>query len=68
MALQLPEEPGRWQGQHRAQKRWLLGLEFKMFVNASMRIPCQLVRMGRRLLAWNPHLPLFFRVAEQLRC
>jgi hypothetical protein len=37
-----------------------------------MRIPCQLVRTGRRLvyrrLAWNPRLPLFFRVVEQLRC
>ena len=71
-ALQLPEEPGRWQAQHRTQKRWLLGLEFKTFVNAFMRIPCQLVRTGRRLvyrlLAWNPHLPIFFRVVEQLRC
>lgn len=71
-ALQLPEVPGRWQEQHRTQKRWLLGLEFKTFVNAFMRIPCQLVRTGRRLvyrlLAWNPHLPIFFRVVEQLRC
>ncbi|MBL8798581.1 MAG: hypothetical protein JNM56_32090 [Planctomycetia bacterium] len=71
-ALRLPEEPGRWQEQHRAQKRWLLGLEFKTFVNAFMRIPCQLVRIGRRLvyrlLAWNPHLPVLFRVVEQLRC
>ncbi len=71
-ALQLPETPGRWQAQHRAEKRWLLGLEFKTFVNTFVRIPCQLVRTGRRLvyrlLAWNPHLPIFFRVVEQLRC
>lgn len=71
-ALHLPEEPGRWQKQHRAEKRWLLGLEFKTFVQAFMRIPYPQVRTGRRLayrlLAWNPHLPVFFRVVEQLRC
>jgi hypothetical protein len=71
-ALLLPETPGRWQEQHRAQKRWVLRLEFKTFVNAFVRIPCQLVRTGRRLvyrlLAWNPHLPIFFRLVDRLRC
>jgi hypothetical protein len=71
-ALLLPEEPGRWQERHRAQKRWVLGLEFKAFVNAFVRLPCQLVRAGRRLvyrlLSWNPHLPIFFRLADRLRC
>jgi Transposase DDE domain group 1 len=71
-ALLLPEAPGRWQAKHRAQKRWVLGLEFKTFVNAFVRLPCQLVRTGRRLvyrlLSWNPHLPIFFRLAERLRC
>lgn len=71
-ALLLPEVPGRWQEKHRAEKRWLLGLEFKTFVNAFVRIPCQLVRTcGRlvfRLLAWNPHLPIFFRLLDRLRC
>jgi hypothetical protein len=71
-ALLLPEEPGRWHKQHRAEKRWVLGLEFKTFVNAFVRLPCQLVRTGRRLvyrlLAWNPHLPIFFRLVDRLRC
>lgn len=71
-ALRLPETPGRWQEQHRAQKRWVLGLEFKTFVNAFVRIPCQIVRTGRRLvyrlLSWNPHLPIFFRLVARLRC
>jgi hypothetical protein len=71
-ALLLPETPGRWQELHRTQKRWVLGLEFKTFVNALVRLPCQLVRTGRRLvyrlLSWNPHLPIFFRLAERLRC
>jgi hypothetical protein len=71
-ALTLPEEPGRWQAKHRAEKRWVLGLEFKTFVNAFIRIPCQIVRTGRRLvyrmLSWNPHLPIFFRLMDALRC
>lgn len=71
-ALLVPEAPGRWQEKHRTEKRWLLGLEFKTFVQTFMRLPCQLVRTGRRLvyrlLAWNPHLPIFFRLVERLRC
>ena len=71
-ALLLPEQPGRWQERHQQQKRWVLGLEFKTFVNAFVRIPCQIVRTGRRLvyrlLAWNPHLPIFFRLVDRLRC
>jgi hypothetical protein len=71
-ALLLPETPGRWQEQHQTQKRWVLRLEFKTFVNAFVRIPCQIVRTGRRLvyrlLSWNPHLPIFFRLLDRLRC
>jgi Transposase DDE domain group 1 len=71
-ALLLPAAPGRWQEQQRAQKGWVLRLEFKAFVNAFVRIPCQIVRTGRRLvyrlLSWNPHLPIFFRLVERLRC
>jgi hypothetical protein len=71
-ALLLPEQPGRWQPRHRAEKRWVLGLEFKTFVNAFVRLPCQIVRTGRRLvyrlLSWNPHLPIFFRLVDRLHC
>jgi len=71
-ALALPEGPGRWQEQHRAEKRWLLRLEFKAFANAFVRLPCELVRAGRRLLyrllSWNPCQRLFFRVVSVLRC
>ena len=71
-ALRLPEEPGRWQERHRQEKAWVLGLEFKAFVNAFVRLPCQIVRTGRRLLyrllSWNPHLPIFFRLPDRLRC
>lgn len=71
-ALSLPEEPGRWQEKHQEEKRWVLGLEFKTFVQAFVRLPCQLVRTGRRilyrLLAWNPHQAIFFRLVNVLRC
>jgi hypothetical protein len=71
-ALWLPEAPGRWLDKHRAEKRWVLSSEFKTFVNAFVRIPCQLVRTGRklvyRLLAWNPYQSIFFRLVSVLRC
>jgi DDE family transposase len=71
-ALLLPEAPGRWQDKYRAEKQWVLSIEFKTFVNAFVRIPCQLVRTGRkllyRLLAWNPYQPIFFRLVSALRC
>jgi hypothetical protein len=71
-ALTLPERPGRYQEKHRAEKRWVLRLEFKTFVNAFVRLPCQIVRTGRqliyRLLGWNPQQPIFFRLVEVLQC
>jgi len=71
-ALSLPEEPGRWQERHRTEKRWVLRLEFKTFVNAFVRLPCQIIRTGRklvyRLLSWNPYQPIFFRLVDALRC
>ena len=71
-ALSLPEAPGRWRDKHRAEKQWALKLEFKTFLNAFMLLPCQIIKTGRkvvyRLLSWNPHLHLFFRLAKKLRC
>jgi hypothetical protein len=70
-ALVLPET-GRWQEKYRAEKLWLLGLEFKTFINALVAIPCQLVRQAHRLifrvLAYNPHQAVFFRLVDALRC
>ena len=71
-ALTLPERPGRWQEKHREEKQWVLGLEFKGFVNAFVRLPCQVLRTAGelvyRLLGWNPHLAIFFRLTDALRC
>jgi hypothetical protein len=70
--LTLPERPGRWRDRHQAEKRWVLGVEFKTFVNAFVRLPCQIIRTGRklvyRLLGWNPYQPIFFRLLDVLRC
>jgi hypothetical protein len=71
-ALTLPEQPGRWQEKQRAEKRWVLRLEFKTFVNAFVRLPCQIIRTGRklvyRLLGWNLYQPIFFRLVDGLQC
>ena len=71
-ALSLPAQPGRWQERHQTEKRWVLRLEFKTFVNAFVRLPCQIIRSGRkliyRLLSWNPYQPIFFRLVDALRC
>jgi hypothetical protein len=71
-ALLLPEQPGRWREKHRQDKEWVLKIEFKTFVNAFVRMPCQIVRGGRRLvyrlLSWNPYQAIFFRLVSVLRC
>ena len=71
-ALMLPETPGRWQDRHQAQKQWVLRMEFRTFLNAFVLLPCQIVRTGRRLvyrlLSWNLHLSIFFRLINTLRC
>jgi hypothetical protein len=71
LALQLPEQPGRWAQRHRAEKRTVLAMEFKTFVNAFLRLPCQIIRTSGklvyRLLSWNPWQPIFFRMLDVLR-
>lgn len=70
-ALSLPDK-GRWSDRRRAEKRSVLRMEFKTFLNAFMRVPCQIVRSGRRivyrLLAWNRWQDVFLRGVDALRC
>ena len=70
LALVLPEG-GRWKDKHRAQKQSLLRMEFKTFLNGLMRLPCQIVRGGRRivyrLLSWNPWQEVLLRAVDTLR-
>ncbi len=67
-----PTETPRHREKHREEKRIVLGMEFKTFAAAFVRMPCQIVRTGRRLiyrlLSWNCWQPLFFRTFAQLRC
>jgi hypothetical protein len=69
LALWLPADPGRWHELHQTQQQTLLTCEFRTFVNRLMRVPCQVLKTGRRLvlrlLAWNDWQPLFFRLADQ---
>jgi hypothetical protein len=69
--LWLPVSRGRWQQRHEEQKQSVLKMEFKRFVNAVVRVPCQIVRQGRkiiyRLLAWNPWQEVMMRMVEALR-
>ena len=69
-ALTLPTT-GRWAEKYQEQKESLLKMEFKGFLNALMRLPCQVVRTGHRivyrLLSWNPWLEVLLRGVDTLR-
>ena len=66
-----PIETPRHGERHREEKQTVLGMEFKTFAAAFLRMPCQIVRAGHRLiyrlLSWNRWQPLFFRTFAQLR-
>lgn len=70
-ALLLPETPGPHRDRYHADKRWVLGMEFRTFCNTFINMPCQIIRAGRRLiyrlLSWSPHQPIFFRLVDALR-
>ena len=70
-ALWLPEGTGRHKEKHAAEKRRVLRMEFKTFAQAFIRIPCQIVKTGRkivyRILNWNPWLHVFYRNACVLK-
>ena len=68
-ALLLPET-GRWATRYAADKRAVLRMEFRTFLNAFMRLPVQIVRTSRRiifrLLAWNPWQAVLLRGFDHL--
>ena len=69
VALLLPET-GRWKAKHASEKRKLLRMEFRTFLNVFMRVPCQIVRQSRkiiyRLLSWNRWQGVLFRLMDSL--
>jgi hypothetical protein len=75
--LLLPAEPGRWHERHRQEGRSIMRMEFATFVNGLMRLPCQIVRSGRRiiyrLLSWSRWVTPLLRLAaaamrQPMRC
>jgi hypothetical protein len=70
LALWTHPRPSRWSERHRAEQEEILRMEFRTFVAAFVRVPCQVIKTGRkliyRLLAWNSWQSVFFRVASQL--
>jgi hypothetical protein len=70
-ALSVPVHQ-RHKATHHEQKRQLLRMEFKRFVNTIILMPCQIVcgghRLLYRLLSWNEWQGVFLRVVAALRC
>jgi hypothetical protein len=68
MGLCLPANPGPHHGRHQQQKDQIVKMEFKRFLNTLMRLPCQIIKTGRRivyrLLSWNPWVGVLARMAE----
>jgi hypothetical protein len=70
LALFLPEPCAFGKEKQAEQKRGLLTMEFRTFVNYIMRVPAQIVRTGRRLvirlLGWNEWQSVFLKLAARL--
>jgi len=64
-ALSLPVN-GRWRERPLQERKALLSMEFRSFLNAFINVPAQIVRTSRRIiyrrLAYNPSQQLFFRL------
>ena len=76
LALWTVPSAGRWHARHAAEGDEVLRMEFRTFVSFFIRIPCQIIKTGRkvvyRLLAWNAWQGVFCRMTAQicrpLRC
>jgi DDE family transposase len=67
--LLVPVSP-RWRDVHEAERKAIVRMNFRTFVQRFILIPAQIVRTGRRLiyrlLAWRPDLTVFFRLLDAL--
>ena len=56
---------GRWQEKHEHERRRVIRMEFKRFIEQFVRLPAQIIRSGRqltvRLLGWSESLRIFNR-------
>jgi len=66
-ALMLPVTP-RWREKHEAERKLVLRMEFRTFLQQLVMVPAQILHTGHRivfrLLAWRPRLPLLFRLLD----
>lgn len=69
-ALLLPCN-SRWRAQHEPQRRALLSMSFRTFLNKIVRIPALIVKSARsiwyRFVAWTDSIPMLFRAAHHLQ-
>ena len=70
--LMLPAaDGGRAKAAHEQEKRQIIRMEFKRFATNLIRLPCQVLRTGRRLvlrlLSFNPWQPALLRAAAAWR-
>ena len=56
---------GRWREKHQSERRRVIRMEFKCFIEQFVRLPAQILRGGRqltvRLLGWTESLDVFSR-------
>ena len=64
IGLSIPVD-GRWREKQQCERRQVIRMEFKRFVEQFVRLPAQIIRGGRqltvRLLSWNESLHIFNR-------
>jgi hypothetical protein len=69
--LLLPTGNGVCRGRDEGRRRDVLRMEFRRFANTLVRLPCQVVKAGRRvvyrLLAYNPWAGTLIRAADAWR-
>jgi len=69
--LLTPAPAGPWHARYTAQRRELVKMEFKRFVNNLIHLPCQIVKTSRRivyrLLSWNPWVDVLMRTSQAMR-
>lgn len=68
-ALLLPVHPLHKE-KHQQERRYLLRMEFRTFLDQFIHVPCQIIRHARqviyRLLNWTDCTPAFFRLCARL--
>ncbi len=62
---------GRWRKRHEAERAEILRMHAKRFINALIRVPCQIARSGRRviyrMLSWSQWQSGLLRIADAMR-